>query len=78
MSSLPESTEPVRHERPSFSFAKRNGATVVDWEGTTARVAYREGASPQALVELKRFLGGASLSMQAYPPAEFDQLLQRL
>ncbi|MDJ0655960.1 MAG: type II secretion system ATPase GspE [Xanthomonadales bacterium] len=78
MSPQPDSTEPTRRERPSFSFARRNGATVVEWDGPTARVAYREGASPQALVELKRFLGGAALSMQAYPPEQFDQLLQRL
>ena len=70
----PTATHPAR---PSFSFAKRNGATLVEWRGERAAVAYREGASPQALLELKRYLG-AELDLECLPSAAFDDLLQQL
>ncbi len=63
--------------RPSFGFAKRNGATLVEWDGPKARVAYRSGVSPRVLAELKRYLR-AELSLTAYSDTEFDALLQRL
>ena len=66
-----------RMERPSFSFAKRNGATVVSWQDGTAEVAVRRGASPTALAELKRQLR-APMNIRTLDPNAFDGLLQRL
>ncbi|MDX1570615.1 MAG: type II secretion system ATPase GspE [Xanthomonadales bacterium] len=67
----------ARVERPSFSFAKRNGATLIGWDNDIAEVAFRRGASPRALAELKRYLG-AELRVRRMEPGEFDALLQRL
>jgi len=64
-------------QRPSFSFAKRNGATLIGWEDNVARVAIRQGASIQALTELKRHLG-SKLAIETLNPEEFEALLQRL
>ncbi len=70
-------TPAQRPPRPGFGFAKRNGATLVDWDGATARIAYRAGTRPQVLAELKRYLG-CELALTAYSPEDFDALLQRL
>jgi general secretion pathway protein E len=66
-----------RPERPGFGFARRNGATLVGWDGPVARVAYREGIKPQVLAELRRYLG-AEMQLQAMASEEFDALLQRI
>ena len=66
-----------RPNRPGFGFARRNGATLVAWDGPVAQVAYRTGIKPQVLAELKRYLG-AKMQLQAMPADEFDALLQRI
>ncbi|MEM9302820.1 MAG: type II secretion system ATPase GspE [Pseudomonadota bacterium] len=63
--------------RPSFGFAKRNGATLIAWHGDTAEVAVRRGAAPSALAELKRQLR-APLKIRAMDADAFDALLQQL
>lgn len=66
-----------RPSRPGFGFARRNGATLVAWDGPVAQVAYRNGIRPQVLAELKRYLG-AEMQLQAMANDEFDALLQRI
>jgi general secretion pathway protein E len=66
-----------RPARPSFGFARRNGAVLVGWEGSVARVVYRKGARPSALAEMKRYLG-AEMRLSAVSAEEFEALLQRL
>ncbi len=67
----------TRPHRPSYGFARRNGATLLEWRGDRAAVAYRQGVRPEALLELKRYLG-AELELQALPEKAFEDLLQEL
>ncbi|MEM1092328.1 MAG: type II secretion system ATPase GspE [Pseudomonadota bacterium] len=67
----------TRPHRPSYGFARRNGATLLEWRGDRAAVAYRQGVRPEALLELKRYLG-AEMELQALPEKAFDDLLQKL
>ncbi|MEO8672026.1 MAG: type II secretion system ATPase GspE [Tahibacter sp.] len=67
----------ARPARPSFGFARRNGATLVTWREDGAEVACREGVKPEILAELRRYLG-APLHLTRHTPAEFEQLLRRL
>ena len=66
-----------RPGRPSFGFARRNGATLVAWHDGHAEVACREGVKPEALAELRRYLG-APMRLTRHSVAEFEQLLRRL
>ena len=50
-------TAAPRPARPSFGFARRNGATLVAWREDGAEVAWREGVKPEVLSELRRYLG---------------------
>ncbi|HJU40480.1 MAG TPA: type II secretion system ATPase GspE, partial [Tahibacter sp.] len=68
---------PARPARPSFGFARRNGATLVAWHDDHAEVACREGVKPEALAELRRYLG-APMKLTRHSTAEFEQLLRRL
>lgn len=71
-------SDPVRKPgRPAYGFARRNGATLIDWEGEVAQVAYRQGIDPTALIELKRMLN-AEMSLTAYSESDYNTLLQRL
>jgi general secretion pathway protein E len=69
---------PAQHPpRPGFGFARRNGATLVGWHGDVAEVAYRDGVRPEALAELRRYLG-ASLQLVRHDGAGFERLLRTL
>lgn len=61
--------------RPSYGFARRNGATLVAWRDDHAEVGYRPGVKPEVLAELRRYLG-APLKLQAYSAEKFDKLLR--
>ena len=67
----------VRPTRPSFGFARRNGATVVEWNEHGATVAHRAGVKPEIIAELRRHCGVA-LTLQAFEPTAFDRLLRDL
>ncbi len=67
----------ARPARPNFGFARRNGATLVAWHDDHAEVACRDGVKPEALAELRRYLG-APLKLTRHSATEFEQLLRRL
>ena len=67
----------ARPPRPSFGFARRNGATLTGWRDDTAEVAYRDGVRPEVLAELRRYLR-APLRLQRHDAAEFERLLRAL
>ncbi len=64
-------------ERPSFGFAKRNGATLLRWDGDVAEVAVRDDCNPRTIVELKRHLN-ATLRPKKYSAKEYEEVLQQL
>ena len=61
--------------RPSFGFARRNGATIVGWNDRGATVAHRVGVKPEVIAELRRHCG-APLTLQAHDALAFDRLLR--
>ena len=63
--------------RPGFGFARRNGATLTGWNGGLAEVAYRDGVKPEAIAELRRYLG-APLNLTRHDTAGFERLLRTL
>ena len=63
--------------RPGFGFARRNGATLTGWHGSVAEVAYRDGVKPEAIAELRRYLG-APLNLTRHDAAGFERLLRTL
>ncbi len=67
----------ARPQRPSFGFARRNGATVTTWSESGATVAHRIGVKPEIVAELRRHCG-VPLSLQAFDAKGFDQLLREL
>ncbi len=67
----------TRPARPSFAFAKRHGATLVEWREGTARVAHRPGIRIETLAELRRYLD-APLELEPLEPARYDALLREL
>ena len=67
----------ARPPRPSFGFARRNGATLTAWTEDGAEVAWREGAKPEALAELRRYLG-VSLKLTCHDATSFERLLRSL
>ena len=63
--------------RPGFGFARRNGATLIAWRDDAADVAYRDGVKPEALAELRRYLG-VPLHLHRHDSAGFERLLRAL
>ena len=63
--------------RPGFGFARRNGATLIGWRDDVAEVAYREGVKPEALAELRRYLG-RPLHLLRHDAAGYERLLRAL
>jgi len=70
-------TGTTRPSRPSFGFARRNGATLVAWRDDGAEVAWREGVKPEVLSELRRYLG-APLKLVRHDAAAYERLLRSL
>ncbi|HUK02811.1 MAG TPA: type II secretion system ATPase GspE [Steroidobacteraceae bacterium] len=62
--------------RPSFAFAKRHGVLVCSMTDGVAHCALRTGAAPQALAEVRRFLG-TPIAVQRVDDAAFDALLRQ-
>ncbi|MEO8802780.1 MAG: type II secretion system ATPase GspE [Rudaea sp.] len=67
----------ARPPRPSFGFARRNGATLTAWRDDAAEVAWREGVKPEVLAELRRYLG-APLKLTRFDAAGYERLLRTL
>ncbi|HET8941711.1 MAG TPA: type II secretion system ATPase GspE [Rudaea sp.] len=67
----------VRPPRPSFGFARRNGATLTGWRDDAAEVAWREGVRPEVLAELRRYLG-APLKLTRFDATGYERLLRTL
>ena len=67
----------TRPARPTFAFAKRHGATLVEWNGERAKVAHKPGVALAALAELRRYLG-APLDLEEVSAQRFEQLLREL
>ncbi len=67
----------ARPPRPSFGFARRNGATLVGWREDAAEIACREGVRPEVLAELRRYLN-APLRLARHGAAEYERLLRTL
>ncbi|MCE3001492.1 MAG: type II secretion system ATPase GspE [Xanthomonadaceae bacterium] len=70
-------TTDARPARPPFAFAKRHGATLVEWRGERARVAHRAGVKLESLAELRRYLG-APLDLEALDERAWESLLREL
>jgi len=62
--------------RPSFAFAKRHGVLVNGLHDHTAHIICRGQPQPNALLELKRFLG-QPLRLERVDDDEFNRQLQR-
>jgi general secretion pathway protein E len=67
----------ARPSRPSFGFAKRNGATLVAWRDDGAEVAWRDGVKPEILSELRRYLG-VPLRLVRHDAGGYERLLRSL
>ena len=59
-----------------FSFAKRHGILIREFDGDIAHAVYRTGASPLGLAEARRF-AGVPLKFTRVTPEAFDGLLQQ-
>jgi general secretion pathway protein E len=70
-------TAETRPGRPTFAFAKRHGATLVEWRGERARVAHRAGVRLESLAELRRYLG-APLDLETLDERAWEALLREL
>ncbi len=66
-----DSVDPTR---PSFAFAKRHGLFVAGERDGRALVRYRSGVTPEALAELRRFLG-RPLVLEQVNDDLFDSML---
>lgn len=71
-----EGSQPKRHATLPFTFAKRNGALVVDVVNGTAKLICRANAAPTVLMEARRYLG-VPITVELIKPDEFDARLQR-
>ncbi len=67
-------TEESGQRRPSFMFAKRHGLLVTGEADGRVTVAHTGRVDPQALVELRRFMG-KPLALEALDAERFDALL---
>ncbi|HET6604735.1 MAG TPA: type II secretion system ATPase GspE [Xanthomonadaceae bacterium] len=63
--------------RPSYGFARRNGATVVAVREGLAQVAHRPDVAPHVFAELRRHVG-LPLVLEPVAPADYERLLRQL
>jgi general secretion pathway protein E len=63
--------------RPSYSFAKRQGATIAERSATQALVICREDVRASVLMELRR-LAKVALKVERLSPQFYQQRIQRL
>ncbi|MFN3726100.1 MAG: GspE/PulE family protein [Allosphingosinicella sp.] len=66
--------EPAAPARIPYAFARRHGVVLAGGDNGKPTVAMREGADPQALIELRRWLG-RPFGLQFVAPDAFDRLL---
>ncbi len=74
MNAALEPLRPIAGPRVSFAFAKRHGVFVRAVADGKAHVVYRQGATPAAVAEIKRFVGMPLVIERAAPEA-FEELL---
>ena len=67
---------PVNRRALPFSFAKRHGVLIRDFEDGAANAVYRAGASPLSLAEARRF-ARVPLKLTRVTSEAFDGLLQQ-
>jgi len=63
--------------RPGFGFAKRHGATVIDWQPELAVIAYRPGVKPEIIAELRRHCG-VPVRLDRIEASAWERLLRDL
>jgi general secretion pathway protein E len=63
--------------RPTFGFARRNGATLTAWREHAAEIACRDGVKLEVLAELRRYLG-VPLRFVQHSAAEYERVLRAL
>ncbi len=63
--------------RPGFGFARRHGATVVEWSPEGARVAHRPGVKPEVIAELRRHCG-VPITLERIEADGWERLLRQL
>ena len=63
--------------RLPFGFARKHGVAVLGLANGKARIACRPDVKPEALLELRRFLG-TPLAPEKVPAERFEALLQEL
>ncbi len=67
----------ARPARPSFAFAKRQGGTVIDWQGDVPTVALAPHATLATYAELQRYLG-VSPTIERFDATAYERLLRDL
>jgi general secretion pathway protein E len=67
----------TRPARPSFGFARRNGATLTGWLEHSVEVACRDGVKPEVLAELQRYFG-VPLRLVQHDADSYERLLRSL
>jgi general secretion pathway protein E len=70
-------SQPTAGKRPlPYSFAKRHGVLIREWQEEGAVIAHLPDADALSLMETRRFLG-TPVTFEPLPPEEFNALLQR-
>jgi len=65
----------VRNPRPNFAFAKRHGATLLEWREDAAVIAHRPDVRVEALAEMRRYCD-APITLQEMDATAFERLLR--
>ncbi len=61
--------------RPPYTFAKRHGLTVLEWQADAALVAHRPDVRVEAIVEIRRYCD-APIRLQEMDATAFERLLR--
>ncbi len=75
MEPTPEVEATGEHRALPFSFAKRHGVLIREFEKESADAVFRPGTSPLSLAEARRF-AGVPLKLSRVSAEDFDALLQ--
>ena len=67
----------ARPARPSYSFAKRHGATLAGWRDDRALVIHRPDVALEVFAELRRHCR-APIRLEAHSPESYERLLREL
>ncbi|MCC6562518.1 MAG: type II secretion system protein GspE, partial [Xanthomonadales bacterium] len=63
--------------RPPYAFAKRHGATLLEWREDAAVIAHRPDVRVEALAEMRRYCD-APITLQEMDAVAFERLLRDL